>query len=369
MSDTFTLGQIATALEKHAPLDLQESYDNGGIQIGHANIPITQALLTLEITGEVINEALEHKCPLIITHHPLIFRGLKNLRENKSPENWVTQCIREGISVYAIHTQLDNVLNGVNHEIANRIGLHHRQILRIKENSLLALITYVPHSHKEKLMEALFSAGAGKIGNYQECGFQIDGQGTFLPLESAKPFVGIKGVRHSENETRLEMVFPTYLQSQIIQTLRTSHPYEEPAYSIFHMLNGERSQGSGLIGQLEKPMKPQNFLTHLKNVMELRLIKHTRFNGENIQKIAICGGAGIFLMKDALNQKADVFITGDIKHHDFFETTPQMMLCDIGHFESERFTPEVLKRILSTELPTFAARISKTVTNPVNYFI
>lgn len=363
------LHAIAAALEKHAPIGLQESYDNVGLLIGSRNDLIEKALLCLEITEDVLMEAREKKCNLIISHHPLIFGGIKKITREHYQGRIISDCLRYGINVYAAHTNLDNVKQGVSNIMATRLGLKNCQVLQPKEGYLNILVTYVPAEHLSKLQDALFNAGAGKIGNYSECAFRVDGRGSFKPGEGAQPFVGEVFQRHEEKEIRLEMVFPKVMASQIVKALKENHPYEEVAFQIIPTHNSHPEQGSGLIGTLENPIEWTQFLQLVKEKLNTQVIKYTHYGKNSVQKVAVCGGAGSFLLKDALKAGADVFITGDLKHHDYFETTEQMMVCDIGHYESEQFTPELLLHILSTELPTFAAQISQTDTNPINYFI
>lgn len=363
-----TIKQITSYLETIAPPALQESYDNAGLITGNPDWLCTGALCSLDVIEEVVDEAIQKKCNLIVAHHPIIFSGLKKITGKNYVERTIIKAIKNDIAIYAIHTNLDNVLIGVNGMIASKLNLKNISILSTKTGLLSKLYFYVPASHSEKLMNALFEAGAGEIGNYSECSFSVKGNGTFKPGDLANPFIGEKNQRHEEEELKIEMLFPSHLQQKIIETLKANHPYEEVAYEVIGLKNHHQQIGSGITGSLENPMQPMEFLKLLKEVFGLSVIKHTKISNQPIQKISICGGAGIFLLKDAINSKSDVYITSDIKYHEFFDADNKILLADIGHYESEQFTNELLANFLEIKFPTFAVLKTGVKTNPVYYF-
>lgn len=360
--------ELSNYLESLAPLSYQESYDNCGLLVGSDQMEITKALVTLDCTEEVVREAMAQNCNLIIAHHPVIFGGIKKINGKNDVERTLILAIKENIAIYAIHTNLDNIKLGVNQKIAERLGLNQTQILVPKSATLQKLVTFVPTSHLTKVQDALFSAGAGQIGNYSECGFSLSGEGSFKANEEANPFVGKIGERHQEVETRLEVVLPSHISTSLIRILKEVHPYEEVAYDLYSLQNQNPEVGSGLIGEMDKELSEQEFLAYLKKAMELKMIRFTSFNAKKIKKVAICGGAGSFLLKAAMSQGADAFVSADFKYHEFFDAEKSILIADIGHYESEKFTKSLLIELILKKFPTFAVLLSKTDTNPINYY-
>jgi len=363
-----TISQILAPLEKFAPNSYQESYDNCGLLTGNGNWQCTGILATLDVTENIVLEAKEKKCNLIVTHHPIIFSGLKKITGKNYVEQTIITAIKNDIAIYAIHTNLDNVLKGVNNKIADKLNLLNKKILLPKQNLLSKLIVFVPKNYLDVVRNAMFAAGAGEISNYSECSFTSNGTGTFKPNENANPFTGKIGERSEEVEMKLEVIIPNYLQQKIINEMIAAHPYEEVAYDVVSLSNSYQQVGSGMIGELEKEMDEIDFLNILKNQFNLKLIKHTALLNKKIKKIAVCGGAGIFLAKNAIAQKADIYITSDVKYHEFFDAENKIILADIGHWESEQFTVDLFMDILKANFPTFAVLKSEINTNPVNYF-
>jgi dinuclear metal center YbgI/SA1388 family protein len=364
-----TIGEITGFLENYAPSDLQESYDNAGLIIGSNKDTCTGVLAALDATEAVVDEAVRKNCNLIVAHHPIIFGGIKKLSGNTYIERTVLSAIRNNIAVYAIHTNLDNVLQGVNSKIANALGLTNVIVLEPKEGILKKLVTFIPVKHAEVVKDALFKAGAGNIGNYSDCSFSVQGKGTFKAGVGTNPFVGEIDTRHTEEEVRIEMVFPGYLQSDIVKALLQAHPYEEVAYDIYAMDNLWMEAGSGLVGILQEAIGEKALLELLKEKFKLSVIRHTPFLNRKISKIAVCGGAGSFLTKKAKAAGAQAFITGDIKYHEFFDADGTIFLADIGHYESEQFTIDLLADILRQKFPNFAVLKTEIVTNPIRYFV
>jgi len=362
------IAQIISFLESTAPPPLQEHYDNAGLITGIADWDCTGVICSLDATEEVVDEAIAKNCNLVVAHHPIVFGGLKKVNGRNYVERAVITAIKNDIAVYAIHTNLDNVLCGVNGKIAAMIGLQNVSILLTKENTLKKLFTFVPADQTGKVRDAIFESGGGQIGNYNECSFNAEGTGTFKAGSGADPYTGKIGERHYEKETKVEVIIPAYLEGKIVAAMKAAHPYEEVAYDVVTLSNKHPQIGSGTIGDLEQPMKEDEFLGHLKKVFHLSMIRHTQLKNKPIKKVAICGGAGSFLISSALRAGADAYVTADVKYHEFFDASGKMLLADIGHYESEQFTIDLLQEILERKFPTFAVLKTEVNTNPVYYF-
>ena len=358
---------ICELIEEVAPLSLQESYDNAGLLVGDSQMEINSVLICIDVVEEVIDEAIRKNCNLIVSHHPLIFSGLKRLTSQNEVQRCVAKAIKNDIAIYAAHTNLDNVLKGVSGKMAEKIGLLNVRILQPKQNGLLKLITYVPRLHSYGVRQALFEAGAGQIGNYDSCSFNADGTGTFKANEKAQPFVGKIDELHSEPETRIEVILPDYLKNQVLEALLKRHPYEEPAYDFIPLRNAWNQVGAGVLGELEEPEDELGFLNRIKEIFHNPTIKYTNLLGKKIKRVALCGGSGSSFLPDALKAKADIYISGDFKYHEFFDAQRRILIADIGHFESEQFTKDIFFDIITKKMPTFAVQISDIKTNPINY--
>ena len=363
------LSELTAYLEGLAPLAYQEDYDNAGLIVGNPEQDIYQALISLDCTEAVVDEAIATGCQVIISHHPIVFRGLKKFNGKTYVERVVEKAIRNNIALYAIHTNLDNIMTGVNAKICETLGLKNCRILAPKHDLLKKLVTYVPVSHADVVRNALFNAGAGNIGNYSETSFNADGTGTFKGNEQSTPYVGEPGKQHLENEVRIETIYPAILESKILMALVLAHPYEEVAYDLYQLTNQNQQVGSGMIGDLDTPMAEEAFLYYLKEKMGAQVIRHTGFTGRPIKKVAVCGGAGGFLLKQAIAAGADIFITADYKYHEFFDAEGKLIIADIGHYESEQFTQQLLYEIIRKKFTNFAVRLTAINTNPVKYFI
>jgi dinuclear metal center YbgI/SA1388 family protein len=363
------INEIIQCLEDFAPLSFQEDYDNAGLLIGDKDDECVGIITTLDVTEDVIAEAKNKKCNLIVAHHPIIFKGLKKLHGKSYVERCVIKAIKNDIAIYAIHTNLDVVINGVNQKIAQKLRLQNLRILSPKENTLKKLVTFCPKANAEQILNALFDAGAGSIGAYSECSFNVDGKGTFKAGEGASPYVGEINKRHEENETRIEVIFPGYLADQLIKKLKEAHHYEEVAYDIYSLNNQHLNVGSGLIGSLPEAISEGELLQLLKDAFKLSVIRHSTFLHKKIVNIALCGGAGSFLIPSAKAAGANVYITSDVKYHEFFDADGSMLLADIGHYESEQFTIDLLAEILQQKFPNFAVLKTEIRTNPVNYYL
>jgi dinuclear metal center YbgI/SA1388 family protein len=358
---------VTDVLETWAPKSFQESYDNCGLLTGNLNDRVSGILVTLDCTEEVVDEAIALKFNLIVAHHPIIFKGLKKLTGANYIERTIIKAIKNDIAIYAIHTNLDNVISGVNRKICEKIGLKNPRILVPKTDTLSKLVAFVPKANTDAVLEALHKAGAGQIGNYKNCSFKVEGTGSFQPDEHANPAIGKAGKQESVTEYRVEVIFPKHLESLMISTLRKAHPYEEVAYYLTNLVNENQEVGSGMIGELAEPEEPKEFLLRLKKRMDLQVVRHTRLLDEPVKKVAVCGGSGSFLLPQAIRAGAQVYISADFKYHEFFDAENRITVADIGHYESEVYTKELLQEVLRKKFPTFAINFSTSVTNPISY--
>lgn len=362
------LKEITDYLESYAPLVYQESYDNAGLICGIKDMEITSALICLDSTEAVIDEAIANGCNLVIAHHPIVFSGLKKFTGSNYVERVIINAIQNNIAIYAAHTNLDNVYNGVSGKIAEKLGLINTKVLAPSGgNHLKKLVTYCPEDKAEHVRTALFKAGAGQIGNYDECSFSSAGTGTFRAGDGAKPYVGEQGKRHQEKELKIEVVYPVYIESTLVKALLEAHPYEEVAYDLYSITNSNSRVGAGIIGELPAEMEEMEFLKSLKKTMKAEGIRYTALRDKKIKKVALCGGAGSFLLNDAIKSGADIFVSADFKYHQFFDAENRIIIADIGHYETEQYTNELFYEILRKKFNTFALLISKINTNPIKY--
>lgn len=359
---------IISAIETKAGLSLQEDYDNSGLIYGNPTDEVQKVLVSVDCTEEVIDEAIKENCNMVVSHHPLIFGGLKKITGKNFVERTLIKAIKNNISIYAAHTNLDNCFGGVNFKIAKKMGLKNVKILKPMQNKLFKLVVFCPVEHADEVRLAMFHAGAGTIGDYDYCSFNAEGLGSFKAGEDSNPFVGKKGDVHFEKEVKVETILPTYLLNNVVKAMINAHPYEEVAYDIYPLANEFNRAGSGITGELEQEMEIQAFFEKMKEIFQIPVIKHTKSTQTRIKKVAVCGGAGSFLLKDAISAGADIFMTGDVKYHQFFEAGNKIILADIGHYESEQFTTELLFDVIRENFPNFAVSITKINTNPVYYY-
>lgn len=361
------LFKIIRILNSWAPPVLQESYDNSGLQCGDPGVEVKGVLVCLDFHERIIEEAIKKGCNLVIAHHPLIFgKGILQLTGKTLQEKILMNAVKNDISLFAIHTNLDNVAHGVNAALAMKLGLTNVKVLEPLSGNLRKLVTYVPEKSLEKVRTALFEAGAGHISNYSECSFSMAGKGTFKPGEGTNPFSGKRGERSEDPEMRFETIFPAHLESQILSTLQSSHPYEEVAYEVYALENVHFLTGAGAVGEIS-PVLEEDFLKTLKKSLGTGFLRHSRLVGKQIKRVAICGGSGSFLLEKAISAGADVFVTGDVKYHSFFDPFGRILLVDAGHFETEQFTPDLIRDFLNKNFTTFAVHLSEGVQNPVFY--
>ena len=362
------IAEITDFIETIAPLAMQESYDNAGLIVGDRKAEATGALVCLDVTEAVVDEAISLGFNLIIAHHPFVFGGLKKFSGGSAVERTLIKAIKNDVAVYAAHTNLDNMLqNGVNSRIANKIGLKDTKILAPMDGNLRKIVVFVPSSHAEAVRNAMLNAGAGHIGNYSHCSYNLQGQGTFKAGDGCNPFVGKIGEMHFEDETRVETIAPAHMTGKIVRAMLAAHPYEEPAYDIYPLDNSYAMAGSGILGTLPQPEDALAFLQKVKKIFGCGVIRHTRLPEKPIQKVAVCGGAGSFLIGDAMRAGADILLTADIKYHQFFDAQYPFAVADIGHYESEQFTKELFYELLTGKFSNFAVRLTKVNTNPIKY--
>jgi len=362
------IAEVIKHLEDLAPISTAEDFDNVGLLVGNQNIELKGILITLDTLEEVVEEAVAKNCNLIVSFHPIIFSGLKKLNGNNYVERAVIKAIENKIAIYAIHTALDNHSEGVNKAICNKLKLKNTRILIPGKNKIKKLTTYVPTKDSEKLRTKLFEAGAGAIGNYDNCSCNIEGEGSFKPNEEANPTIGKAGEVHFEKETQIGLVFPSYLEAKILKTLFKEHPYEEVAYEVTTLNNAHQNQGMGMIGELTEPMEEGDFLGLVKKTFQTGCIRHSPLRNKKVKKVVVLGGSGSFAIENAKKTGADFYLTADLKYHDFFRAEGKLVLADIGHYESEQYTKELIHSYLSKKISNFALILAETKTNPIKYY-
>ncbi|REE27356.1 dinuclear metal center YbgI/SA1388 family protein [Winogradskyella pacifica] len=358
---------VINHLHNLAPLAYAEDFDNVGLLVGDKNENVSGILVTLDTLEAVVDEAIENNCNLIVSFHPIIFSGLKKLTGQTYVERVVIKAIQHNIAIFSIHTALDNALQGVNSIICDRLGLTNKKILIPQSGTIKKLQTYVPKANAEALRTALFNVGAGSIGNYESCSFNIEGEGTYLGNENSNPVIGKKGELHTEKEMAISVTFKKHLESKVLKTLFEVHPYEEVAYEVTTLENTNQHIGIGMVGELKNAMETEDCLNFIKNKMNTECIRHSKYLNKPIKRIAVLGGSGSFAISAAKAANADLLITADLKYHDFFSAENAIVLADIGHYESEQFTKSFLVDYLSKKITNFAIILSKTNTNPIKY--
>lgn len=358
---------ITIELEKWAPLSYAEDFDNVGLLVGDKNAKVSGVLVTLDTLEETVDEAIAENCNLIVSFHPIIFKGLKKITGKSYVERVVLKAIRNNIAIYAIHTALDNSFEGVNAMMCKKLNLNNHRVLIPQEGTIKKLTTYIPTDDAENVRQALFTAGGGSIGNYNDCSFNVKGRGSFKGNEASNPQVGQKGTTHYEEEIQLNMTFPKHAQNEVLQALFKSHPYEEVAYEITALENQNQHIGIGMLGELEQETTEGQFLNTLKETFGLSVVRHSKLRERAVKKVAVLGGSGAFGISAAKASGADVYVTADLKYHDFFRAENQLILADIGHYETEQFTKELLHSYLTKKFRNFAIVLSERSTNPIQY--
>ena len=361
------LFEISNYLDTRVPLALQEEYDNCGLLIGDKKAKINSVLICLDCTEEVINEAIKKKHNLIISHHPILFHGLKKITGSNYVEKIIEKAIKNNIAIYAMHTNLDNVHNGVSAKIAEKLGLENCRVLAPKSDLLRQLVVYCPAKSVDKVKTALFDNGAGTIGDYDQCSFISIGRGTFNANANSNPFVGKIGKLHIEDESRIEVIYPKYKEKAILNAMNIAHPYEEVAHQIYVLENQHQLVGSGIVGELKKAIRIETFLKHIKSNIKANCIRYSPLVKNKVKRVAVCGGSGSFLLENAKAVGSDIFITADFKYHEFFDADNEIVIADIGHYESEQFTKDLIYDLLTKNFTKFAVQLSKVNTNPIKY--
>ncbi len=359
--------EVIDLIEDFAPTKYAEDFDNVGLLVGDANAEVKGALITLDTLEATVEEAIAKNCNLIVSFHPIIFSGLKKLNGKNYVERTVLKAIKNDIAIYAIHTALDNQYKGVNDMIAEKLDLRNRQILIPRQDSIRKLTTFVPVKNVADVRQSLFQAGAGSIGNYDHCSFNITGKGSFKGNEYSNPVVGEKGKIHFEEEVQIGLTYPAHLESKILKNLFSSHPYEEVAYEIHTLENKNQHLGMGMIGELNTEIEETAFLEAVKKIFKCGCIRHSALLNKPIKKVAVLGGSGAFAIEKAKAAGADIFLTADLKYHDFYKAEKKLVLADIGHYESEQFTKNLLYSFLSKKISSFALILADTNTNPIHY--
>ncbi|MDR1055791.1 MAG: Nif3-like dinuclear metal center hexameric protein [Prevotellaceae bacterium] len=362
-----TVKEIVIEIEKLAPTAYQESYDNTGLTVGESNQQVSAILLCFDVTEDIVDEAVERGANLIISHHPAIFNGLKRFNNKTSTERIIIKSIKNNIALYAAHTNLDSVFGGISSHLSDKLGLINQQILVPKQNELVKLVTFVPVTHADTVRKALFDAQAGYIGNYDCCSYNIEGDGTFRANECAHPFIGKMGEIHTEPEIRIETIVKRYLLNTAVSALLQVHPYEEVAYDVYPVENVLPNVGLGIVGNLPKPMYVMDFLQIVKNTFRVNCLRYNKLINKTISRVAVCGGAGASFINNAILAKADIFITGDCKYHQFIDASDDIVLVDIGHYESEYSAMEIFNEILNKKFPNFAVYRAEKSRNPINF--
>jgi len=363
-----TVAEFVQWIEEVIPPAFQEEYDNSGLQAGNPASAVESVLLTVDVTEDIVEEAVKNHCNLIVSHHPLIFSPLKHLAYASDVERTVAKALKNDIAIYSAHTSFDNVAGGVSHILAEKLGLEKIRVLVPLEGRLSKLVTFVPEAHAAKVRDALFAAGAGRTGRYDRCSFNAGGLGTYRAGEGANPWAGTVGKDHTEPEVRVEVVMPTYLAEACVRALLQSHPYEEVAYDIIALENRHHGAGAGAIGTLPVPMTGRGMLERLRQLTGIPAIRYSGDHARTLNTVAVCGGSGAPFISAAARAGADAYFTGDIKYHAFAEAPHNMLVADIGHYESEKFSLEILHKLIHEKFPNFALRFSGTKTNPINYF-
>lgn len=361
------INEIISILEEMAPLEYAEDFDNVGLLVGDKTVEITGVLVCHDALESVIDEAIQKKCNLVVSFHPILFNSINKITGKNYVERSVLKAIKNDIAIYAVHTALDNHKEGVNKLICNALGLVNTKILIPKTNYLRKLVTYTVPENVEKVRKSLFEAGAGTIGNYENCSFNSIGMGTYMGNEQSNPVIGKRYELVETTEVKIEVIFEKHLENKILRTLFKNHIYEEVAYEVYDLQNKIQNIGLGMIGELPKEMTESVFLLFVKEKMLAEGIRHTNFLNKPIKKVAVLGGSGSFAIKNTIQAGADVFLTADLKYHNFYEAENQLLLADIGHFESERFTKKYIVDFLRKKIPNFAVVLSETNTNPVKY--
>lgn len=361
------ISEITGAIEKYAPLWLQEEWDNAGLQVGDTDREATGAVLCVDATEAIVDEAIDRGVNLVISHHPLLFRGLKRITGRTATERIVAKALKHDIAIYSAHTNMDSAPGGVSWATGRRAGLTAMRTLVPQQGRLMKLAVFVPSAYSNAVSEALWNAGAGRMGNYDRCAYMTDGRGTYRPLPGADPAIGTVGQSHTEAETRIEVVFPTAISGRVVQAMLKAHPYEEPAFDLIPLANDITSAGLGVIGSLKTPMPASEYIAWVKQALGIGAIPYAGDARRMVHRVALCGGAGAEFIGNAIAAGADLYMCGDLKYHDFTTHADSIVLADIGHYESEQCTKEIFYDIIQKNFPNFATYYAEEDKNPISY--
>lgn len=361
------ISEVIACIEQMAPLAYQESWDNSGVQVGDVSQEVKSVLLCVDITEATLNEAIERGANLVISHHPLIFKGIKKLIGRNYIERVIIKAIQHNIVLYSAHTNMDKCMGGVNFRIAQKLGLKNIRVLAPEENYLYKVVTYVPHEFAEAVRQAMWMAGAGTIGAYDCCSYSSEGSGTFRASEGCKPFVGEIDKLHTEPELRIEMIVPKDKIDRVVAAIHAAHPYEEPAIDVLPLANEYNRMGLGCVGDLENEITENAMLQYIRKKLGVQYIRHTKTTDKKVSRVALCGGSGAEFLSLAMREKAGIYITADVKYHDFFNAENQIVIADIGHFESEQCIKEVFYEQISKNFINFAILMAECDKSPVQY--
>ena len=362
------ISDIISAIEAYAPLHLQDGYDNCGLQVGDGNAEATGVLLCVDVTEAVVDEAIALGVNMVVSHHPLIFRGLKKLVGRSDIERIVIKAIKNDIAIYSAHTNMDNTRGGVSARMAQKLGLKNVRVLVPQVGRQVKVVVYVPTSYADAVADAMHSCGAGNIGDYEHCSYRIAGEGRYRAKAGAHPFVGTPGEMHSEPETRIEVIADAAVKDRVVQAMLQAHPYEEPAYDVLQLQNESPYEGAGVVGDIE-PTSATDFFAKLKNVFGVDAVRFCGDATKTIRRVALCGGSGAEFIGAAVHSGADIYVTGDVKYHDFTGNASRILIADIGHYESEQFTKDIFYEIIREKMPNFATYYAKSENKQVKFFI
>lgn len=362
------VADIISAIEQFAPISLQEDWDNSGLQLGARNVVCSGVLLCVDVTPDVVDEAIVRECNLIVSHHPLLFKGLKRITGNTPVEQCVMKAIANGINVYSCHTAIDNAENGVSWQMAKMLGLKDIETLERQQGKMLKLSTMIPNVHVDKVRLALFDAGAGQLGNYDSCSFSVKGEGTFRALKGANPYVGNLNEFHLEAETRIDVILPVWLKHKVETALIQAHPYEEPAYEFVRLDNASPHSGLGVVGNYSEGIAPMDLIAKVKSAFGSPMVRCNRCPKDlSVRRVAMGSGACASLIPNAIASGAQAYITSDARYHDFVDFSDRILLIDIGHYESEHCTKDIFYHVITEKFPNFAVYYSDKEKNPINY--
>ncbi|HUN66397.1 MAG TPA: Nif3-like dinuclear metal center hexameric protein [Bacteroidota bacterium] len=365
------LRDIDRLLEEWAPKALAWEGDNVGIQIGNPSGKIRTILLALDLTDEVVREAVRRRADLVMTHHPLLFRPPRALRTDDRTGRLALALARNNIALHALHTNLDFAPGGVSHALAKELGLDRIATLQPLTGQFQKIVVFVPLSHSDAVMEAMAGEGAGRIGNYDRCSFRTAGSGTFRPLSGARPYTGSAGVLEQVGEERIEMIVPRWKSGRVIEAMRRVHPYEEVAFDLFDLATEVTGYGAGAVGSLPRAMTLRGFLAHVRRRLGTPHLRYAGRPERPVRTVAVCGGSGGEYLPAALRAGADAFVTADLRYHTFQGCDGALALIDAGHYETEVVVLRHLRAYLKSrpEIRTGGVKVFVTAqnTNSVHY--